>query len=171
MNIIKRDGSEAIFEASKIGKAISKANDTVEGKDKLDPLVIQQIQETIENRCSTFNRAVSVEEVQDMVEKELYDHHAYNLMKNYMLYRYERSLARQKNTTDDTILSLLDDSNEEIKQENSNKNPTIISVQRDYMAGEVSKDLVQRYLFPKKINDAHKDGIIHIHKQYCGLAA
>lgn len=171
MNIIKRDGSEAIFEAYKIGKAISKANDTVEGKDKLDPLVIQQIQETIEQRCSTFNRAVSVEEVQDMVEKELYDHHAYNLMKNYMLYRYRHQINRELEEFDGKILSIIDDNNEEINQENANKNPVINSTKRDYLAGEVCKHICEKYVYPSDLWDAHKRGIIHIHKQYCGLAA
>ena len=137
--------------------------DTVEGKDKLDPLVIQQIQETIEHRCSTFNRAVSVEEVQDMVEKELYDHHAYNLMKNYMLYRYQHQRNREGTEFDSKILSLLNNSNEEINQENANKNPVIVSTQRDYMAGEVSKEICKKYIFDDELLSAHSSGIIHIH--------
>ena len=171
MNIIKRNGSEAIFEASKIGKAISKANETVEGKDKLDPSVIQQIQETIEHKCSVFNRAVSVEEVQDMVEKELYEHHAYNLMKNYMLYRYQHQRNREMDDFDGKTSSILNDDNEEVNQENANKNPTINSTKRDYLAGEICKRMCNKYLFPEDLWEAHQKGIIHIHKQYCGLAA
>lgn len=163
MNVIKRNGSEVEFEPNKIGNAISKANKEMEGKDKLAEDVILQIQNSITSKCEGMNRSVSVEDIQDMVERALYEHKMYKLMKSYMLYRYQRSLLRKKNTTDDTILSLLDDSNEEIKQENSNKNSTIISVQRDYMAGEVSKDLCRRVLFPDTINKAHDEGLIHQH--------
>ena len=163
MNVIKRGGSEVLFEPDRIGKAISKANAEMEGKDKLDEDIIKQIQDNITKYCESLSHAVSVEDIQDMVEQELYNHKMFKLMKVYMLYRYKRALVRQKNTIDDSILSLLDDSNEEIKQENSNKNPTIISVQRDYMAGEVSKDIVRRYLFSKDLMDSHDDGEIHIH--------
>ena len=163
MNVIKRNGSEVLFEPNKISEAISKANKEMEGKDKLAEDVILQIQNSITSKCEGMNRSVSVEDIQDMVERALYEHKMYKLMKSYMIYRYQRSLLRKKNTTDDTILSLLDDSNEEIKQENSNKNSTIISVQRDYMAGEVSKDLCRRVLFPDTINKAHDEGLIHQH--------
>ena len=163
MNIIKRNGNEVAFEANKIGEAISKANKSIKDIDKISDETIKNIQKKIENSCLNSHHTVSVEEVQDMVEKELYNVHAYSLMKAYMLYRYDRSIARKKNTIDDSILTLLNDSNEEIKQENSNKNPTIISVQRDYMAGEVSKDIVRRYLFPKDLMESHDSGELHIH--------
>lgn len=163
MNIIKRDGSEVLFEPIKISNAITKANDEMEGKDKLDPEIIAQIRDTITDKCNGYGRTVSVEEVQDMVERELFEHKMYVLMKAYMIYRHDRYLARTKNTTDDAILTLLDNSNEEIKQENSNKNPTIVSVQRDYMAGEVSKDIARRFLFPKEVMDAHDAGELHNH--------
>ena len=163
MNIIKRDGSEAIFNAEKIKIAIGKANSEMFGNDIVPNDIIEVISKTIEKRCESFSRAVSAEEVQDMVEKELYDHKFYAIMKAYMLYRYKREQVRKKNTTDDKVLALLNDSSEEIKQENSNKNPTIISVQRDYMAGEVSKDICERYIYPNTLNEAHRDGIIHLH--------
>ena len=163
MNIIKRNGNEVAFEADKIGEAISKANKSIKDIDRISDETIKDIQKKIEDICLKSRHTVSVEEVQDMVEKELYNVHAYSLMKSYMLYRYDRSLARKKNTIDDSILTLLNDSNEEIKQENSNKNPTIISVQRDYMAGEVSKDIVRRYLFPKDLMESHDSGELHIH--------
>ena len=163
MNIIKRNGNEVAFEANKIGEAISKANKSIKDIDRISDETIKNIQKKIENNCLNSHHTVSVEEVQDMVEKELYNVHAYTLMKAYMLYRYDRSIARKKNTIDDSILTLLNDSNEEIKQENSNKNPTIISVQRDYMAGEVSKDIVRRYIFPKDLMESHDNGELHIH--------
>ena len=163
MNIIKRNGNEVAFEADKIGEAISKANKSIKDIDRISDETIKDIQKKIEDICLKSRHTVSVEEVQDMVEKELYNVHAYSLMKSYMLYRYDRSLARKKNTIDDSILTLLNDSNEEIKQENSNKNPTIISVQRDYMAGEVSKDIVRRYIFPKDLMESHDSGELHIH--------
>ena len=172
MNIIKRNGSEVTFESNKIGEAIAKANVSVNELDRISEEQILAIQNTIQDYCLKSSHTVSVEEVQDLVEKELYNIKAYNLMKSYMIYRYDRSIARKKNTTDDSILTLLNDSNEEIKQENSNKNPTIISVQRDYMAGEVSKDIVRRYLFPKDLMESHDNGEIHIHDMdYIGQKA
>jgi len=162
MKVIKRNGSETTFCEQKIANAIMKANHACKTRE-LSDRQIKEIVDYISYKCDKLNRAVSVEEIQDMVETELMNHGARDVARCYIKYRYERSLARKANTTDARILSIIDCENEEIKQENSNKNPTIISVQRDYMAGEVSKDLVRRFLFPENLMQAHDDGEIHIH--------
>jgi len=162
MNVIKRSGEEVIFDADKIVHAIEKANDATDGK-KLSSKEIKEIANRVVTKCDEMGRASSVEEIQDMVEKELMEAGAFQLAKNYITYRYERALVRQANTTDKQILSLIGRNNEEAKQENSNKNPTVNSTQRDYMAGEVSKDITRRFLLPKEIMDAHDKGIIHFH--------
>ena len=163
MKIIKRNGVEATFTPSKIETAISKANMTVEEKARLTPLQIQRITQSVMLSCEDLGRSPAVEEIQDLVEKAIMAHGAFEVAKSYITYRYTRSLLRQANTTDDQILSLIDCNNELLKQENANKNPTINAVQRDYMAGEVSKDLTNRILLPKHIVDAHEAGIIHFH--------
>ncbi len=163
MKIIKRSGEEQIFDSSKIVNAISKANLSVEPKQRLSAEKIAEIADYIEYKCKKTKRAFNVEEVQDLVENQLMSIGAHELARNYITYRYTRALARQNNTTDKQILSLIDCNNEEVKQENSNKNPTINSVQRDYMAGEVSKDLCKRFLVPEDVMKAHEDGLIHFH--------
>lgn len=163
MKIIKRNGQEAQFDKTKISSAISKANKEVSGSDKLDKDSINTIADSIEKYASSCGRSLSVEEIQDMVEDHIMDLGKHNLARRYITYRYRRSIARKSNTTDDQILSLIDCNNEEIKQENSNKNPTVASVQRDYMAGEVSKDISRRILLPEDIVHAHDEGIIHFH--------
>ena len=163
MKIIKRNGAETTFTPSKIETAISKANMTVEEKARLTPLQIQRITQSVMLSCEELGRSPAVEEIQDLVEKAIMAHGAFEVAKSYITYRYTRSLLRQANTTDDQILSLIDCNNELLKQENANKNPTINAVQRDYMAGEVSKDLTNRILLPKHIVDAHEAGIIHFH--------
>ena len=163
MKIIKRNGSEVLFDACKIETAITKANETVEDSVKLTPLQIKRITEHVQISCEEMGRSPSVEEIQDLVEKAIMAHGAYEVAKSYITYRYTRSLLRQSNTTDDRILTLIESNNEEVKQENANKNPTINAVQRDYMAGEVSKDITNRILLPKEIVDAHNAGIIHFH--------
>ena len=163
MKIIKRNGAEAQFDSSKIEMAITKANLAAEEKYRMTPLQIQRITEHVEISCEKMGRSPAVEEVQDLVEKSIMAHGAFEVAKEYITYRYIRSLARQSNTTDDRILSLIESNNEEVKQENANKNPTINAVQRDYMAGEVSKDITNRILLPKEIVDAHNQGIIHFH--------
>ena len=163
MNVIKRDGSEVIFTREKIINAITKANNELPSSKQLNKTSIQQIAYEVEKQCQTYNRAVSVEEIQDMVEKELLKVGTYDLTKNYMIYRYQHNINRQDNALDNKILSLVELENEEIKQENSNKNPILVSTQRDYMAGEMSKDLTRRKLVPKEIMDAHDKGIIHFH--------
>lgn len=163
MNVIKRDGSEVIFTREKIINAITKANNELPSSKQLNKTSIQQIAYEVEKQCQTYNRAVSVEEIQDMVEKELLKVGTYDLTKNYMIYRYQHNVNRQDNALDNKILSLVELENEEIKQENSNKNPILVSTQRDYMAGEMSKDLTRRKLIPKEIMDAHDKGIIHFH--------
>lgn len=165
MNVIKRDGTEALFDKDKIFNAISKANEAVKAKDKpgLDVNIIHTITNYLADKYSEYGRSIPVEEIQDDVESDLIMMGNYHVAKEYIVYRYKRSLARHANTTDDKILSLINLTNEEIKQENSNKNPTIISTQRDYMAGEVSKDLTNRLLLPKDIVEAHNDGRIHFH--------
>ncbi len=163
MKIIKRNGSEAIFEAVKIENAIAKANLATEGKPELIPEQIHAIAAIIEHYCDGIGRALSVEEIQELVETQLMKHGAYETAKRYIRYRYTRNIARASNTTDDKILSLIECNNEEAKQENSNKNPTVNSVQRDYMAGEVSRDITERILLPEEVVKAHKDGIIHFH--------
>ena len=163
MKIIKRNGSETVFDITKIIVAISKANSTVAEADRLTERQIQRIAESVVLSCEELRRSPSVEEVQDMVEHHIMAHGAFEVAKNYITYRYIRTLVRQSNTTDDKILSLIECNNEEAKQENSNKNPVVNSTQRDNMAGEVSKDLTERMLLPQDIVDAHNDGIIHFH--------
>ena len=163
MKIIKRNGAEAQFDISKIEMAITKANLAAEEKYRMTPLQIHRITEHVLIACEQMGRSPAVEEIQDLVEKSIMAHGAFEVAKEYITYRYIRSLARQSNTTDDRILSLIESNNEEVKQENANKNPTINAVQRDYMAGEVSKDITNRILLPKEIVDAHNQGIIHFH--------
>ncbi len=163
MKIIKRNGAEAIFDIDKIILAVSKANDAVEESVRMTPLQIRRIAQSVTISCDEMGRSASVEEIQDLVEKAIMAHGAFEVAKQYITYRYTRSLLRQSNTTDDRILSLIECNNEEVKQENANKNPTVNSVQRDYMAGEVSKDITKRILLPQEIVDAHEAGIIHFH--------
>ena len=163
MKIIKRNGSEVAFDITKIIVAITKANDSVEEVDRMTPVQIQRIAESVELQCQKIGRAPTVEEIQDMVEHYIMAHGAFEVAKHYITYRYTRSLVRKSNTTDDKILSLIECNNEEAKQENSNKNPVVNSTQRDYMAGEVSRDLSERILLPQDIVEAHREGIIHFH--------
>ena len=163
MKIIKRNGSEVAFDITKIIVAITKANDSVEEVDRMTPVQIQRIAESVELQCQKIGRAPTVEEIQDMVEHYIMAHGAFEVAKHYITYRYTRSLVRKSNTTDDKILSLIECNNEEAKQENSNKNPVVNSTQRDYMAGEVSRDLSERILLPQEIVEAHREGIIHFH--------
>ncbi len=163
MKIIKRNGSEVAFDITKIIVAITKANDSVEEVDRMTPVQIQRIAESVELQCQKIGRAPTVEEIQDMVEHYIMAHGAFEVAKHYITYRYTRSLVRKSNTTDEKILSLIECNNEEAKQENSNKNPVVNSTQRDYMAGEVSRDLTERILLPQDIVDAHREGIIHFH--------
>ena len=163
MKIIKRNGSEVPFDITKIITAVTKASDSVGGKSRLTREQINQIADDVTEQCQALNRAVSVEEIQDMVENKLMDMKAHDIARHYITYRYIQSLKRQTNTTDERILSLIECQNEEVKQENANKNPTVNSVQRDYMAGEVSKDITRRILLPQEIVEAHEAGIIHFH--------
>ena len=163
MNVIKRNGSEVTFDKAKIENAIIKANNSVEEAVRLTPIQIKRITDSVILSCEDLGRSPAVEEIQDMVEEHIMQHGAYEVAKAYITYRYTRSLVRQSNTTDDKILSLIELNNEEAKQENSNKNPIINSTQRDYMAGEVSKDLTRRILLPEEISAAHDAGIIHFH--------
>ena len=163
MKIIKRNGSEVVFDISKIIMAVTKANEAVTEDVRMTPLQIRRIAESVAISCEELGRSPAVEEIQDLVEKAIMAHGAFEVAKQYITYRYTRSLLRQSNTTDDRILSLIECNNEEVKQENANKNPTINAVQRDYMAGEVSKDITARILLPKEIVDAHEAGIIHFH--------
>ncbi len=163
MKIIKRDGSEMEFDRSKIEAAVQKANESVDADDRLNRQQIAEIAQRVEEYCHTMKRAMSVEEIQDQVENHLMELDAYALARCYITYRYTRALVRKSNTTDKQILSLIECNNEEVKQENANKNPTVNSVQRDYMAGEVSKDITRRILLPKEIVDAHEAGLIHFH--------
>ncbi len=163
MKIIKRNKQEVEFDISKIINAITKANEAAKETDRMTPKQITRIAERVTNECENMNRALSVEEIQDLVEKQIMAHGAYEVAKLYVTYRYTRSLIRQSNTTDASILTLIECNNEELKQENSNKNPTVNSVQRDYMAGEVSKDITQRLLLPQDIVEAHQQGLIHFH--------
>ena len=163
MTVIKRNGTEVDFDIDKIVSAVSKANDSVGEEARLTPLQIRRIAEFVELSCLKMNRAPSVEEIQDLVEYQIMAHGAYEVAKHYVTYRYTRSLVRRSNTTDEKILSLIECCNEEAKQENSNKNPVVNSTQRDYMAGEVSRDLSERLLLPPDIVEAHKEGIIHFH--------
>ena len=163
MKIIKRSGAEVVFDAEKIIIAVTKANDSVVPSARMTPIQIKRIAEDVESAAMNMNRSLSVEEIQDMVEDEIMNLRAFDVARNYITYRYNRALVRKSNTTDDQILSLLECNNEEVKQENSNKNPTVNSVQRDYMAGEVSKDITRRILLPKDIVEAHEQGLIHFH--------
>ena len=163
MIVIKRNGTEVDFDITKIIAAITKANDSVEESARMTPMQIRRIAEFVELQCLKMNRAPSVEEIQDLVEHQIMAHGAFEVAKNYITYRYTRSLVRKSNTTDDKILSLIECCNEEAKQENSNKNPVVNSTQRDYMAGEVSRDLSERILLPADIVEAHREGIIHFH--------
>ena len=162
MKIIKRNGSEEIFDNRKIVRAVTKADIKAENRSLTDAQ-IEDIAEFVEFKCNKLNRAVSVEEIQDMVENQIMATGAFDLARRYVRYRYKRSLVRKANTTDNRILSLIECNNEDVKQENSNKNPAVNSVQRDYMAGEVSRDLTQRMLLPEDIVEADKQGIIHFH--------
>ncbi len=163
MRIIKRSGAEVDFDISKIIAAIYKANAVVGEDDKLKKSQVDRIANTVENQCRSMNRAMSVEEIQDMVEDGIMRENAYEVARRYITYRYVQNIKRKNNTTDDKILSLIECDNEEVKQENSNKNPTVASVQRDYMAGEVSKDLTERILLDSEVVEAHKAGILHFH--------
>jgi ribonucleoside-triphosphate reductase len=163
MNVIKRSGEEVAFDANKIENALIKANEATDEAKRIAADKIHEIAARVIAQCSTVKRSVSVEEIQDMVENELMSEKAFTVAHNYITYRYERALIRKANTTDQKILSLLGRNNEEVKQENSNKNPTVNSTQRDYMAGEVSKDMTKRFLLPQDIWDAHEKGIIHFH--------
>ena len=163
MKVIKRNGSEVDFDITKIIAAITKANDVVEESERMTPLQIRRIAESVDLACQKMNRSPSVEEIQDLVEKQIMAHGAFEVAKRYITYRYTRSLVRRSNTTDEKILSLIECCNEEAKQENSNKNPVVNSTQRDYMAGEVSRDITNRILLPPDIVEAHNEGIIHFH--------
>ena len=163
MKIIKRNGAEVPFDITKIITAVTKASDSVGGQSRLTREQITQIAAAVTDQCQALNRAVNVEEVQDMVENQLMDIQAHDVARHYITYRYVQSLKRQTNTTDERILSLIECQNEEVKQENANKNPTVNSVQRDYMAGEISKDLTARLLLDPEIVKAHQEGLIHFH--------
>ena len=163
MKIIKRNGAEVPFDIQKIEVAVTKANNSVAEADRMTPVQIRRIAESVELQCQKMNRAPTVEEIQDMVEHHIMAHGAFEVAKHYITYRYTRSLVRRSNTTDDKILSLIECNNEEAKQENSNKNPVVNSTQRDYMAGEVSRDITNRLLLPREIVEAHEEGIIHFH--------
>ena len=163
MKIIKRNKTEVDFDITKIVNAVTKANNAAKESERMTPTQIMRIADSVQKQCEKVTRALSVEEIQDLVEKQIMAHGAYEVAKLYITYRYTRSLVRRSNTTDDSILTLIECNNEELKQENSNKNPTVNSVQRDYMAGEVSKDITQRLLLPQDIVDAHNQGIIHFH--------
>ena len=163
MKVIKRNGAEVEFDIVKIIAAVSKANDVVEEDARMTPIQIQRIAESVELACQGLGRAPTVEEIQDFVEHQIMAHGAFEVAKRYITYRYTRSLVRKSNTTDDKILTLIECNNEEAKQENSNKNPVVNSTQRDYMAGEVSRDLTNRILLPEDIVKAHEEGIIHFH--------
>ena len=163
MKVIKRNGSEVTFDITKIIAAITKANGSVDESIRMTPMQIQRIAESVELSCQKMNRSPSVEEIQDLVEYQIMAHGAFEVAKNYVTYRYTRSLVRRSNTTDEKILSLIECCNEEAKQENANKNPVVNSTQRDYMAGEVSRDITERILLPQEIVEAHREGIIHFH--------
>ncbi len=163
MKVIKRNGTEVVFDITKIILAITKANESVDESIRMTPMQIQRIAESVEFACLKMNRSPTVEEIQDYVEHQIMAHGAYEIAKNYITYRYTRSLVRKSNTTDEKILSLIECCNEEAKQENSNKNPVVNSTQRDYMAGEVSRDITERILLPLDIVEAHREGILHFH--------
>ena len=163
MKIIKRSGTEVIFDVDKILAAVKKANESVVDSERMSEAQIAEIGKNVAAACSHMKRALTVEEIQDLVENQIMNQRAYTVARNYITYRYKRALVRKANSTDDQILTLLACKNEEVKQENSNKNPTVSSVQRDYMAGEVSKDITRRFLLPQEIVEAHDAGIIHFH--------
>ncbi len=163
MKIIKRSGKEVVFDINKIIRAVEKANEAVSESERLTGEQINTLAKSVEDACKSYNRAPGVEEIQDMVENRLMEYKAYNIARKYITYRYTRNLVRRANTTDEQIMTLIECNNEEVKQENSNKNPTVNSVQRDYMAGEVSKDLTKRILLPQNIVEAHEAGLIHFH--------
>ena len=163
MKIIKRSGVEAPFDLEKITAAVVKANESVSDVEKMTPEQIAVISANMRTICEGMNRALSVEEIQDLVENQIMNQRAFSVARNYITYRYKRALVRKSNSTDEQILSLLEFDNEEVKQENSNKNPTVNSVQRDYMAGEVSKDITRRFLLPQDVVEAHEKGLIHFH--------
>ncbi len=163
MKIIKRSGSEMTFDIDKISQAVSRANLSVAESARLNELQVTLISENVRKICERMGRALNVEEIQDLVENEIMNQRAFDVARNYITYRYKRALVRKSNSTDEQILSLIECNNEEVKQENSNKNPTVNSVQRDYMAGEVSKDITKRFLLPEDIVEAHEEGIIHFH--------
>lgn len=163
MRIIKRSGTEVVFDITKIVAAVEKANKEVVETDRLTSEQIKEIAKKVTLTCSSMNRTFSVEEIQDLVENEIMEAQAFEVARKYITYRYKRALVRKANSTDEQILSLIECNNEEVKQENSNKNPIVNSVQRDYMAGEVSKDITKRFLLPEKIVKAHEEGIIHFH--------
>ena len=163
MKIIKRSGTEAAFDLTKIISAVSRANHDTDEAHRLPADRIRELAIAVEHDCQAMNRAPSVEEIQELVETKLMEFGAFEVAKQYIRYRYTRSLVRKSNTTDNRILSLIECNNEEVKQENSNKNPAVNSVQRDYMAGEVSKDITRRLLLPRDVVEAHEQGIIHFH--------
>ena len=163
MKIIKRSGAEADFDPRKIVTAVTKANESVVPSARMSAVQIRRIAEDVESAAQNINRSLSVEEIQDMVEDQIMNQRAFDVARRYITYRYRRALVRKSNTTDEQILSLIECNNEEVKQENSNKNPTVNSVQRDYMAGEVSKDITRRLLLPPDIVNAHEQGVIHFH--------
>ncbi|MCI8745336.1 MAG: anaerobic ribonucleoside-triphosphate reductase, partial [Lachnospiraceae bacterium] len=163
MKIIKRSGSEVEFDAKKIVLAVTRANEKVVPSARMTPIQIKRIAEDVESAAENMSRSLSVEEIQDMVEDQIMNQRAFDVARRYITYRYRRAMVRKSNTTDEQILSLIECNNEEVKQENSNKNPTVNSVQRDYMAGEVSKDITKRILLPAEIVSAHDQGIIHFH--------
>ncbi|MBQ7573482.1 MAG: anaerobic ribonucleoside-triphosphate reductase [Clostridia bacterium] len=163
MRIIKRNGSEVVFDRNKIKDAVRKAKEAGKDKNELSEEEIDEIAGYVEDYCKKMNRALSVEEIQEIVETQIMDHGAFEIAKRYIRFRFTRNLVRKSNTTDNQILTLLECNNEEVKQENSNKNPTVNSVQRDYMAGEVSKDITERLLLPQEVVEAHKNGILHFH--------
>ena len=163
MKIIKRSGTEVGFDRVKIIAAVSKANKEAPESDRLSEQQINDISYNVENICTSLNRTLNVEEIQDLVENQIMNLKYFEVARKYITYRYKRSLVRKSNSTDKQILSLIECDNEEVKQENSNKNPVINSVQRDYMAGEVSKDITKRFLLSDDIVKAHEEGIIHFH--------
>ena len=163
MKIIKRSGAEVDYDISKIIAAVQKANESVPSSERMTQEQILRIADKVRRTCEEMNRALNVEEIQDLVENQIMDLRAFGVARNYITYRYKRALVRKANSTDEQILSLIECNNEEVKQENSNKNPTVNSVQRDYMAGEVSKDITRRFLLPPEIIEAHEEGIIHFH--------
>lgn len=163
MKIIKRNGTEETFDASKIKAAVLKARNANDLEKELTEKQVDEIAAWVEDYCENMHRALSVEEIQELVETQIMEHGAFEIAKKYIRFRFTRNLVRKSNTTDNQILSLLECNNEEVKQENSNKNPTVNSVQRDYMAGEVSKDITERLLLPEEVVEAHKNGLIHFH--------